>query len=338
MVFSRSGFPGVSPARRGFTLIELLVVIAIIAVLIALLLPAVQQARESARRTQCRNNLKQLALAVHNFESTYGRLPSGPLNDAGTPALAHPPSTASRVSTLVHLLPYMDQAPLFNTIDPNQLNPDILPPNQTNWFWDAGCNRAAATLIPGFICPSDSMANQDPTAQVVIGLSWIQTSGGGSRSLSFFAPTTVPTSATGLPASSFKRSNYAMFAGVYGDVSGWGLYKGIACNRSKKRMRDISDGTSNVMMFGEQIGGITTQGSLASSMSWMGASAKLTFPGMFLANPATADAWRFSSAHDGMMHVAMCDGSVRVLNANMNTTVFQYYLAGASDGNNVGEF
>jgi prepilin-type N-terminal cleavage/methylation domain-containing protein len=64
-------------ADRGFTLIELLVVIAIIAILIALLLPAVQQAREAARRTQCKNNMKQLALAAHNFESTYGNLPPG---------------------------------------------------------------------------------------------------------------------------------------------------------------------------------------------------------------------------------------------------------------------
>src|SRR5437879_165311 len=95
--------------RRGFTLIELLVVIAIIAVLIALLLPAVQQAREAARRTQCKNNMKQYGLALANYHDVYNMFPIG-----GTGGCcARPPALGFQV----RLLPYIDQAPLFNQIN-----------------------------------------------------------------------------------------------------------------------------------------------------------------------------------------------------------------------------
>src|SRR4026208_585940 len=100
--------------RRAFTLIELLVVIAIIAILIALLLPAVQQAREAARRTQCKNNLMQLGLAIHNYEMAYEVLPPGTINPTGP--IAHQAS-GSHASWLVHLLPYLDQASTFKNFD-----------------------------------------------------------------------------------------------------------------------------------------------------------------------------------------------------------------------------
>ena len=120
--------------RGGFTLIELLVVIAIIAVLIALLLPAVQQAREAARRTQCKNNLKQLGLAVHNFEETFTHLPS---------SLRPPTAGTVRFSVLTSLLPYLDQANLFNKYD-QTVN------------WSAAANKPLSqTKISGFICPSN---------------------------------------------------------------------------------------------------------------------------------------------------------------------------------------
>ncbi len=101
-----------APHRRGFTLIELLVVIAIIAALIALLLPAVQQAREAARRTQCRNNLKQLGLALHNYESTHKLFPPFFIYRTGNPMRLA--DTDKGANWLVMLLPFIDQSAAYN--------------------------------------------------------------------------------------------------------------------------------------------------------------------------------------------------------------------------------
>src|SRR4051812_30971338 len=102
---------------RAFTLIELLVVIAIIAILIALLLPAVQQAREAARRTQCRNNLKQMGLALHNYHDTYRLFPASYYRDWPHNSSTNPTAGRPGWGWAVMLLPYMDQGPLFNALD-----------------------------------------------------------------------------------------------------------------------------------------------------------------------------------------------------------------------------
>ena len=141
-----------SQRTRGFTLIELLVVIAIIAVLIALLLPAVQQARESARRTQCKNNLKQFGLALHNYHDVHGTFPGGVVSTANEVGVS-PTSSWVGWSGVSMLLPFIDQAPLYSTLD-------------FNTYWDTGAANQLGTrvVVPGFTCPSDPVGGKRPQA------------------------------------------------------------------------------------------------------------------------------------------------------------------------------
>ncbi len=148
---SREFSRGRLATSRGFTLIELLVVIAIIAVLIALLLPAVQQAREAARRTQCKNNLKQLGLALHNYHDVFNKFC---YRQGGTDGASDIVSNYQRISGFIGLLPYFDQAPLYNTITTPQVYNSINFPANGPVPWNDNYIPWQAKL-PGLICPSD---------------------------------------------------------------------------------------------------------------------------------------------------------------------------------------
>lgn len=133
-----------APGRRGFTLIELLVVIAIIAILIALLLPAVQQAREAARRSQCKNNVKQIGLAIHNYADTYNAMPPGGIKHA------HYGDNWNAHGWTAVLLPFLDQSPLYAKLAAETQN------FGTEMVFNASTG-AGATILPVFMCPTDTM-------------------------------------------------------------------------------------------------------------------------------------------------------------------------------------
>lgn len=310
-------------SRAGFTLIELLVVIAIIAVLIALLLPAVQQAREAARRTQCKNNLKQMALAAHNFESTNGTMPSGYLGPQTAISITAG-GNQSYASPLVFLLPFMDQAPLYATLEQDQINVTLY--GQNPWFNVSGCYNASLKTVPGFLCPSTNAT--------------LAQSGFFTRINEYLNGTTGTIEARiGSVASGWDPvapTNYLGVAGYFADITGFDLYKGAFLKRHPNRFGDFLDGTSNTLLFGEAVGDpvSTNPKTLNYAHTWIGSGMMVTGYGL-----SSTPAWyRFSSAHDGLVHFAMGDGAVRAISINIDGVLFKQYLAGAADGHVVSDF
>ncbi|MBX3439308.1 MAG: DUF1559 domain-containing protein [Planctomycetaceae bacterium] len=208
---------------RGFTLIELLVVIAIIAILIALLLPAVQQAREAARRTQCRNNLKQLGLALHNYHDTHGLFPPGTLairnnGTAVAPSEANPGRTAvtGGWAWSVFILPFLEQTALYEGLNPNGANFPATP------------NTFTRTVLPVFQCPTEASPNLH---------------------------TAMPMGGDGV-GDGHARSSYPAISGSganadYANKSPRGS-RGVFWYNSDARIRDLTDGASNTMMIAER--------------------------------------------------------------------------------------
>ncbi len=228
--------------RRGFTLIELLVVIAIIAILIGLLLPAVQKVREAAARMACSNNLKQIGLALHNYESSFGRLPPGGMPDSPPVGTAAANNTEWGSSWYVFILPYMEQENVYRMI---QLT------GGTGWNQAPAKSAAAATntRIKSYRCPSsplpDTCWGGFNGASNVMATSYVGISGA------------VPAAFAG---TGFNETRFNTPGGSAGCCSG-GIASGggvLMPGRQEVKVANMQDGTSSTIAVSEQNNWITT--------------------------------------------------------------------------------
>ncbi len=304
--------------RGGFTLVELLVVIAIIGILVGLLLPAVQAAREAARRIQCANNLKQMGLAMHNYESAHGRFPPSSTSGFGRGAWFYPGQGPSDPNIHLHswaslILPQIEAGNLYGAI------------NYRVSALDPANRELAATILPFYRCPSYSGPDYsfDPLYVERVGFD------------------------------RFAIRNYvAMGARSILGLSGMQPADGIMFPGSSTRMGDIIDGTSNTVLVAEtreETAAVWMDGTSASvaarwanfaSPTFAGDTVSINyrpyFPGGVFPN-SIQQLWGPSSLHPGGAQHVFADGSVHFLNDNLSVLVYDA-LVTRNGGEVVGEY
>ncbi len=349
---------------RGFTLIELLVVIAIIAILIALLLPAVQQAREAARRTQCKNHLKQVGLAFHNYHDTFGRFPLPGLMVFAPGMGSGVGGTMTSNSWGLATLPYMDQSPVYNLY------------NFSFACWDSRNTTAVQTKIPAFLCPSTPRTSNSTSYTIPAAL----LAGLATANLSLTDAGAIDYVTTNSVMDEFVEAAYN--DGVnYNDRPGWGQGGLVVPPLPSANIpplaggiRDITDGTSNTILVGEMVGrnslyrstrrvlisppdAEATLNSLAAGGAWADPfngnwelSGRL-YDGTSDRGPCSvncsnakvnsSDSLRFAaglfSFHVGGAHILMGDGAVRFLSENVSG-ITMTSLVSRTFGEVVGEY
>ncbi len=314
--------------RGAFTLVELLVVITIIGILIALLLPAVQAAREAARRMQCGNNLKQIGLGAHNFQNQNGRFPPGYLGPIPQSANL----SGQFVGCLAFVLPFTEMNSVWDLMDVDVSAHagislfDIAKEGDPYWQ-RADAWRMAQTRIGTFVCPSDTPYDKpypaallyfyyDPSKDSAVISRGRFTDGAGDQ---------------------LGRTNYLGVAGFSGYIAEprYDFLRGVFYNRSQIDFRDITDGSSNTLLFGEAMGGSLPYADDGSggngSYAWIGAGTMGTGGGL-----SKDSEWsQFSSYHPGIVQFCMADGAIRQVGLEFDEAVFKYYLGAIADGQTI---
>jgi prepilin-type N-terminal cleavage/methylation domain-containing protein len=302
--------PASNRRQAAFTLVELLVVIAIIGVLVALLLPAVQAARESARRTQCLNHLKQMGLAYHNHNDTHGHLPTGGWgwNFVGDPDLGF--GEGQPGGWTYNILPFIEQK-----------NAREIGQGQTGPLKQAELERLVTIPIKFYNCPSRRPAKTYPV---------------------LVKPTNAPNVTMGAKldysvnvGDGTRNQNNGGPPDAASDPASW---NGLLFDRSKVRLAEVTDGTSNVFMIGEKFldaGKYTTGDDLADNenlyVGFDNDNCRSThsdhFPPRrdYRLQPGEAAKYIFGSAHPAAFNVVLCDGSVRTIAYNIDKDNYRRY-------------
>lgn len=303
--------------RRGFTLIELLVVIAIIAILVALLLPAVQSAREAARRSQCKNNMKQLGLALHNYHDTHTVFPPSEIHTENF-LRGRNNNWGSNAGTWVTLtFPYCDQEGVYGTMDFENRSNANGGWNYSNATLNVNNKAAIDRPYSHLLCPSNPILRN-------------RSNGFDSYIIHYFA---VWGGAN--PPGGRARMRWAI--GNNGNVR----WKGAMYFNSNTGIRDITDGTSNTFLLGEVRGyrprspDVLTSVVDGRGMRWEISTGTNLYPinGIHGFGCSGSCRWEnMSSWHPGGCHVTLADGSVRFVSETIHRDTFQR-LGGIADGN-----